>query len=120
MPDSPLSLKENRKKFKVLFLSEPSTIKRCVAEFLKIPREVKKLRNNIEFIMAGPTRTPGFSDTLKKFIHENQLNKIIRMPGAVYGIEKEKIFNESDIFIHPTFNDAFHLLFLKRSAPVCQ
>ncbi|WP_296700213.1 glycosyltransferase family 4 protein [Algoriphagus sp.] len=50
---------------------------------------------------------------LTNFVKENGLDKEIRYVGKVSGDAKNKVFEEADIFIHPTQEDCFPLVLLE-------
>ncbi len=50
---------------------------------------------------------------LENKIHNINLQNKVFYLGKKYGDEKDKIFKQSDIFIHPTFNDCFPLVILE-------
>lgn len=93
-----LSLK-NKKKFKILYLSNFIEDK-GYKEVLQLAKLVKEKNDErFKFVFAGKF----FSDIDKQeffeFINENSLQDIIEYKGIVYGKEKIDLLKESDIFI---------------------
>lgn len=50
---------------------------------------------------------------LNKKIKDSGLNDCLTFHGSKYGKEKEEIFMQTDIFVHPTFNDCYPLVLLE-------
>lgn len=84
-----------------------------VLEFLEIACKIKKNNDEVRFILAGPARTDKILFKVKSFISNNELNKYINIIGPVYGSEKENFFQETDIFLFPSKNEAFGLVNLE-------
>jgi glycosyltransferase involved in cell wall biosynthesis len=94
----------NRKKnFQILYLSNLVRSKGAL-EFLKMARLVIRRYQNVRFILAG-AKSPDneFLIEIKNYIEKHSISKFVNLFGAIYGKDKEKIFQESDIFVFPTF-----------------
>ncbi|MDD3319924.1 MAG: glycosyltransferase family 4 protein [Paludibacter sp.] len=57
----------------------------------------------------GDVNTKQFQDEIDRL----KLNDCVEYIGKKFGKEKEQIFKESDIFVHPTLNDCFPLVLLE-------
>ncbi len=51
-----------------------------------------------------------------KKLSETGLQNNVRYLGAMHGLDKNKILNNSDIFVYPTYEDAFPLVLLEAQA----
>ena len=49
-------------------------------------------------------------------VNKRGLNQLVIYHGKKYGAEKEKIFDQTDVFVFPTFNDTFGLVNLEAMA----
>jgi glycosyltransferase involved in cell wall biosynthesis len=96
--------KENGTKvIQVLYLSNLIPTKGAM-EFLKMAKIVISHCQNVRFVLAGSTnRNNEFLKEINQYIEKNKLNKFVKRVGAIYGEEKEKIFQKSDIFVFPTY-----------------
>ncbi len=70
---------------------------------------------NIIFYIVGPPGNDFDENETRKFIKENGLEEKVFLLGPKYGLEKGKIFLESDIFVFPTAfgPEAFPLVLLE-------
>jgi glycosyltransferase involved in cell wall biosynthesis len=108
LPNAIYDAKEPPKKSEVsrpvqiLYLSNlvPS---KGVMEFVKMAGIVRKHIPNTRFVLAGNFRSNDFSQQVDDCIDREQLRACMDIPGAVYGKDKEKLFQESDIFVFPTY-----------------
>ena len=96
----------------VLFLSNLRRSKGAM-EFLLMAKMVNAKFKNVRFILAGPSRSISFEKEIYSFISNEGLISFIDIPGGVYGAQKEKLFNNSDIFVFPTYDEAFGLVNLE-------
>ena len=97
------SKKNETKLIQVLYLSNLVPTKGAM-EFLKMAKQVIRNCQNVRFILAGAAyRDHDFLNEIKKYIERHSLSKFVKRVGAIYGDEKEKIFQESDIFVFPTY-----------------
>ena len=89
----------------VLFLSNLIPSKGPL-EVLKAVKIVIQKRKDVRFVLAGVDRDENFSKQLKAYINDNGLDEFVKMPGGVYGEDKENLFASSDIFVFPTYYHA--------------
>ena len=68
---------------------------------------INKVNKNVRFILAGAYGSDFLMGKIFSYIEKENLKNFVLVPGAVYGYEKEKLFEESDIFLYPTYNDCF-------------
>lgn len=96
----------------ILFLSNLIPSKGPMT-FLQIAKTVIEQEKNVHFIMAGPTDSAIFTDSLKCYIRQNNLENVVSMPGGAYGEMKNKLFQEADIFVFPSTKEAFPVVNLE-------
>jgi glycosyltransferase involved in cell wall biosynthesis len=99
-------------KVNILFLSNLIPSKGPMT-FLQIAKTVIEQEKNVHFIMAGPSDSAIFTDTLKSYIRQNNLEDFVSMPGGAYGEMKNKLFQEADIFVFPSSKEAFPVVNLE-------
>lgn len=63
--------------------------------------------------IAGGKGDVASEEKYHTFIATNSLSEHIHYLGPHYGEDKNRLFEEADIFIHPTLNDAFPLVILE-------
>ena len=80
--------------------------------FLKMAKRVLGEENEVRFIVAGPSESDEFTDSLMNYIKDEGLSDHVLMPGGVYGEEKNIIFENADIFVFPSYysKEAFPLV----------
>ena len=104
--------KKDSDAIKVLFLSNIRRSKGII-EFLHMVKIVIPKFKNVKFIIAGPIRCISFKKEINNFIKDEELYTFIDMPGGVYGVQKENLFQDCDIFVFPTHDEAFGLVNLE-------
>ena len=104
--------RNNQRPIQVLFLSNLTPSKGPM-EFLQMAKKVLDKCEDVKFIVAGPSRSEAFFLQMKQYIRREGLAGFVSMPGGVYGGEKEKYFRESDIFVLPSYREAFPLVNLE-------
>ena len=110
IPNSPFANQSKREDYvQVLFLSNLVPSKGPL-EVLKAAKIVIQRRRDVRFILAGADWSQSFSQQLKSYIIDNELDKYVEMPGGVYGEEKEKLMASSDIFVFPTHFETFGIV----------
>jgi glycosyltransferase involved in cell wall biosynthesis len=87
---------------RILYLSNLVPSKGSI-EFIKMARLVDDSGKRVKFILAGGALSDSYFRTIVQLISELKLTDNIEMPGPVYGPEKEKLFQDSDIFVFPTY-----------------
>jgi glycosyltransferase involved in cell wall biosynthesis len=75
-------------------------------EFIKMARLVADSGKPVKFVLAGATSSSSFQRKIEHLISDLNLFDDIEMVGAVYGPAKEKLFQDSDIFVFPSY---YHL-----------
>jgi glycosyltransferase involved in cell wall biosynthesis len=96
---------------KLLFLSNMMKEK-GVIELLNASVELKKRGLNFECHFAGNWMDIT-EDFFQDFVLKNDLTNYVFAHGKVVGPEKIKLFNNSDIFVFPTYYDCFPLALLE-------
>jgi glycosyltransferase involved in cell wall biosynthesis len=113
--------RNNKGPVKILFLSNLIPSKGPM-EFLYMAKKVvDKCKKKVRFILAGPIRSEAFFEDLKEFIRKKGLTDFVTISGGVYGADKEDLLRESDIFVFPSYKEAFGLVNLEamqRGLPV--
>lgn len=97
---------------KVLFFSNLRPQK-GVMEFLRMVKVVAAQCETVEFLIAGPCRSRKMEEEINSFIIDGKLTGRVRMLGALYDKEKEKVFERSHIFVFPSHSEAFPLVVLE-------
>lgn len=105
-------VKSEASQVRVLFLSNLKRDKGPL-EFLKMASQVHAKTQNLRFMLAGPKRDEGVYREMIEFIAHEGLTEVVELCGALYGDEKLREFNRSDIFVFPTLNEAFGLVLLE-------
>lgn len=104
-------LKGNDSKLKLLFLS--NLIKeKGIYDFLDVLIFLKETNIDFEAQIVGSEYTVKKKDIMSIII-ENELDDTTKYIGPVYGKDKFKIFNNSDVLIYPTHEDCFPVVILE-------
>ncbi len=69
---------------------------------LEAARKILARNPNVRFTLAGQASTPEYGRELQQFIHTHELEKKVRLPGPVYGRDKEVLLASADLMIFPT------------------
>jgi len=99
-------------KVELLFISNLQESK-GVFLLLDVFREIVFKQNNVRLNIIGGFRDKETEHRYLQFIEANDLSSHIKFWGSKYDDEKHKIIAQSDILIHPSFNDAFPLVILE-------
>lgn len=116
----PVTKTPDKIKNRLLFLSRihPSKgIERLLLAFSKLK---EKTINDWEIVIAGAGDI-NYIKSLEKKIFELNINNSVVFYGAVFGDEKIKLFDSSDLFVLPTYTENFGIVVaeaLARSIPV--
>jgi glycosyltransferase involved in cell wall biosynthesis len=87
--------------FRVLHLSTLNRLKGALDLLASIPH-VLKLRQDVQFILAGPWSHSADEEEAKRFIVEHRLERIVTFTGAVTTPEqKYSVYEGADIFVFP-------------------
>jgi glycosyltransferase involved in cell wall biosynthesis len=112
------SEKINRK-IKLLFLSNLLPLK-GIKLYLEAATKVIVTNSDIEINIAGPFNDKYTEDDLNSFLLSHpELARVTKVHGSVKGAKKWNLLNDSDVLVHPTFNDAFPLVILEAMAAGC-
>ena len=90
-----------KRDIQVLFLSNLDPYKGPL-EVLKAANIIVKQNSMVRFILAGAGSSDQFTNTLKGYINDNRLDEYVKMPGCIFGKEKEDLLSSSDIFVFPS------------------
>ncbi len=101
----------NDAKCKLLFLSNMMKEK-GVLELLNACAELKNQNYNFECHFAGNWMDIT-EDYFNDFVSKNDLKNYVFAHGRIIGNEKNELFNNSDIFVLPTYSDCFPLVLLE-------
>jgi glycosyltransferase involved in cell wall biosynthesis len=69
-----------------------------------------------EAVFAGNWESEGFRDSFFETVRQNGLEDVIEYVGPKYGDDKWKLFGQSDVFVLPSFMEAFPLVVLEAMA----
>ncbi len=87
--------------FRVLHLSTLNRLKGVLDLLASIP-SILKVRQDVQFILAGPWSHSSDQEEATRFIFEHRLEKKVTFPGAVTTTEhKYSLYEEADIFVFP-------------------
>ncbi len=95
--------KENKTEqfIKVLYLSNLYESKGIFTLIRSIPKVIVKKRR-VKFLIAGPWQEEGVRQKVLNYVQRNKIKGNIEFLGAVYGDQKEELFQKSDIFVFPS------------------
>lgn len=73
------------------------------------------VRKNVEFkaSFAGAWESEAFKEEFESYLRDNDLTSAVAYIGPKYGLEKENILANADIFAFPSYNDTFPLVILE-------
>lgn len=71
--------------------------------------QLKELLNDWKVVIAGKDDENYFT-YLKELVTKYQLEKIVSLPGAIFGDEKWEMYKKADIFVLPTLNENFGIV----------
>jgi glycosyltransferase involved in cell wall biosynthesis len=87
--------------FRVLHLSTLNRLKGALDLLASIPH-ILKVRQDVQFILAGPWSHSSDEAEAKRFILEHRFGNIVAFPGAVATTaHKYSLYQEADIFVFP-------------------
>jgi glycosyltransferase involved in cell wall biosynthesis len=109
-----INKKKNKKKIKILFLSNMALSKGplCLLEAINI---IKNYNYDIEVLFAGNWSKTLTKDKFFSYINKYDLQSVVRYLGPVYNEQKTNILKQADIFVFPTYyaNECFPLVLLE-------
>jgi len=85
----------------VLYLSNLYESKGIFTLIRAIPSVLKR-KKRIKFLVAGPWQGEEVKQKILDYVKKNKLNAYIHFLGAVYGDQKDELFQKSDIFVFPS------------------
>jgi len=94
--------RNNDQPVQILFLSNLIPSKGPL-EFVKMAGVIYRKNKNVRFVLAGSSMGDAFLEELRECIAQEGIRNVITIPGSVYGDEKVKLFQETDIFVFPTY-----------------
>jgi len=104
-------IKEKNNVIRILFLS--NLIESKGVFVLLDACEILKDRNlQFECVFAGAIGNISKKD-FEQRINDLSLNNYVQYPGPIYGSEKVKYFEISNVFVHPSYNECFPLVILE-------
>lgn len=76
---------------------------------------LQKGYNNFRVVFAGARSDAEFSRTFDEYIQQHDLHGVVSLAGPVYGEDKIRLLQESEIFVLPTYyaNECFPLVILE-------
>ena len=109
IPEMPSDARRDRKQ--ILFLGELGERKGCF-DIPVILEQVKKHCSGVKLVMAGD----GEMERIKGVFLEKGLSEEVSFPGWVRGREKERLLEESSIFLFPSYNEGMPMALLEAMA----
>lgn len=70
--------------------------------FLQVAKLVHAAEPEVRFVLAGRPASEKYLQELNTFIRHEGLSSIIDLPGGLYGVDKNFLFQNLDIFLFPT------------------
>lgn len=85
----------------IIFIGRKNRIHKGLDLLMKAINKKKDflIKNNVKFFIIGPDRIRT-NAYINRMIEKNKVENIVENLDAVYGIEKEKILTNGDIFVH--------------------
>jgi glycosyltransferase involved in cell wall biosynthesis len=103
---------KNKMVVRILYLSNFVESK-GVIDLLESAKLLKNKGIPFKMQLIGQYRGNLTQDFFYNYIYNNSLLEQIEVVGPVYGNDKNPYFAHSDIFVHPTYNDAFPTVILE-------
>lgn len=94
----------------VLYLSQMTKSKGC---FIVLELAKKTTDHSIHYNFAGNWLSEADEKQFFNYIEENNLSEKVTFHGFVKNNDKRKLFKKTNLFLHPTQNDAFPLAILE-------
>jgi glycosyltransferase involved in cell wall biosynthesis len=110
-------VKSPGQKIQVLFLSNLLVAKGIFVLLESLSLLPQSVLADISVVIIGNEGDVRYED-IQEYLKKNSLEKTVVLPGPKFGEEKYEYLKTSDIFVHPTLNDAFPLVVLE--AMECQ
>jgi glycosyltransferase involved in cell wall biosynthesis len=85
----------------VLYLSNLYESKGILTLIRSIPKVIVT-KKRIKFLIAGPWQERNVKKRILNYVKRNKLDANVQFLGAVYGNQKEELFQNTDIFVFPT------------------
>ncbi len=85
----------------VLYLSNLYESKGIFTLIRAVPR-VLAINKRIKFLVAGPWQGKDVRQEVHAYVKEKKINRNVHFLGAVYGHQKDELFQRSDIFVFPS------------------
>lgn len=109
IPEMPSDARRDKKQ--ILFLGELGERKGCF-DIPVILEQVKKHCSDVKLVMAGD----GEMERIKGIFLEKGLSEEVFFPGWVRGREKDRLLEESSIFLFPSYNEGMPMALLEAMA----
>lgn len=93
--------KKKNHSINVLYLSNLYETKGIFTLLRAVPDVVAK-NKKVHFLIAGPWPDKAFMRKVLDYVKREKLDENVHFLGAMYGVQKEKLFQESDIFVFPS------------------
>jgi len=97
---------------RILYLSNFIKTK-GVIDLLEASKILASKQYNFKIQLLGQYRGELTKDFFDDYISKNELDNYVEIVGPKFGKEKEEYFLNSDIFVFPTYNEAFGLVILE-------
>ncbi|MEW5802936.1 MAG: glycosyltransferase family 4 protein [bacterium] len=74
---------------------------------------LKRRGESFHALFAGGWASDGCAEQFSSIVRENELQDFVEYLGPKYGSDKSDLYRKADIFVFPTYNDAFPLVLLE-------
>lgn len=76
---------------------------------IKAVKKIEHLLTDYQVIISGTGET-NYVNSLKRLVHDLELDYIVSFLGGIYGNEKWRLYQEADVFVLPTLNENFGIV----------
>jgi glycosyltransferase involved in cell wall biosynthesis len=87
-----------------------------IFDLLQIAEKLNDSSIDVKFIVLGTGMSDKETNLVKQKVEDYNLSKIFKLKGIVLGDEKENYFKHSNVFISPTYWDAFPMVIIEAMA----
>ena len=105
--------KSQTKTVRLLFLSTLMPSKGIYVLLNTIASLNKKRGLDFHLDVVGSTMNQQEQENLLKAIDQLGISRCLTLHGPIYGKAKKALFEQADIFVHPTLNDSFGIVILE-------
>lgn len=111
-PIPQMKLKKSGERFRVLFIGSLRESK-GIFDLLESAAIVLEKTEHIDFWIAGEWESHSEQNQALSLIRQKQIESHVKFLGLITGDEKNKFFNQGDVYVHPTHHDAHPIVILE-------